>query len=167
VLTIASEANEICEKDSKKTMMPEHIVAALKVRTRTHLDSPSSRHPVTSALTYAWFIWQALGFEDFVGEVEDVLGEHKELAKVGSPLDATCAVAKAPELSHSTASPGADRTLVIHCLSLQGEKQKKARKQLGNGMSEAELLAAQEELFAASRARFDAGAAAPDAVKEE
>ena len=31
VLAIASEANEICEKDSKKTMVPEHILAALKV----------------------------------------------------------------------------------------------------------------------------------------
>lgn len=31
VLTIASEANEICDKDSKKTMVPEHILAALKV----------------------------------------------------------------------------------------------------------------------------------------
>lgn len=54
-----------------------------------------------------------------------------------------------------------------HFVASQGEKQKKAKKQLGNGMSEAELLAAQEELFAASRARFDAGAAAPDAVKDE
>lgn len=32
VLAIASEANEICEKDLKKTMLPEHILAALKVR---------------------------------------------------------------------------------------------------------------------------------------
>lgn len=32
VLTVASEANEICEKDSKKTMLPDHVVNALKVR---------------------------------------------------------------------------------------------------------------------------------------
>lgn len=31
VLTVASEANEICEKDSKKTMLPDHVVNALKV----------------------------------------------------------------------------------------------------------------------------------------
>ncbi|GJN90821.1 hypothetical protein Rhopal_003835-T1 [Rhodotorula paludigena] len=53
VLAISSEANEICEKDSKKTMLPDHIVSALK----------------------------ALGFEDFVAGVEDVLKDHKELAK--------------------------------------------------------------------------------------
>ncbi|GAA6000032.1 hypothetical protein JCM10207_006021 [Rhodosporidiobolus poonsookiae] len=53
VLTISSEANEICEKESKKTMNPDHVVSALK----------------------------ALGFEDFVEGVEDVLKEHKDLAK--------------------------------------------------------------------------------------
>ena len=30
---ISSEANEICEQESKKTIAPEHIIAALKVRT--------------------------------------------------------------------------------------------------------------------------------------
>jgi histone H3/H4 len=29
---ISSEANEICEQESKKTIAPEHIIAALKVR---------------------------------------------------------------------------------------------------------------------------------------
>jgi hypothetical protein len=28
---ISSEANEICEQDSKKTIAPEHIIGALKV----------------------------------------------------------------------------------------------------------------------------------------
>ena len=28
---ISSEANEICEKESKKTIAPEHIISALKV----------------------------------------------------------------------------------------------------------------------------------------
>jgi histone H3/H4 len=28
---IASEANEICEKEAKKTIAPEHVLAALKV----------------------------------------------------------------------------------------------------------------------------------------
>lgn len=39
---ISSEANEICEKESKKTIAPEHIISALEVRRRIHglmLDS--------------------------------------------------------------------------------------------------------------------------------
>lgn len=31
VLALSSEANEICDKESKKTLLPEHILAALKV----------------------------------------------------------------------------------------------------------------------------------------
>jgi len=50
---ISSEANEICEKESKKTIAPDHIISALK----------------------------ALGFETFVTEVEDVLKDHKQLQK--------------------------------------------------------------------------------------
>ncbi|ORY89297.1 histone-fold-containing protein [Leucosporidium creatinivorum] len=93
VLTIASEANEICDKDSKKTMVPEHILAALK----------------------------SLGFEDYVEEVESILSEHKELAK--------------------------------------GERQKKATKKTGSGLSPEELLKIQEEMFAASKAKLEAGGA--------
>lgn len=29
---VSSEANDVCEKGSKKTIAPEHVVAALKVR---------------------------------------------------------------------------------------------------------------------------------------
>ncbi|GAA5983172.1 hypothetical protein JCM10908_000183 [Rhodotorula pacifica] len=54
ILTVASEANEICEKDSKKTMSPEHIVSALK----------------------------ELGFDEFVAGVED--GERARKAKKAS-----------------------------------------------------------------------------------
>lgn len=32
ILLVSSEANEICEKDSKKTILPEHLTSALKVR---------------------------------------------------------------------------------------------------------------------------------------
>ncbi|GAA5862698.1 hypothetical protein JCM8547_003516 [Rhodosporidiobolus lusitaniae] len=53
VLTVSSEANEICDKESKKTMNPDHILAALK----------------------------ALGFEEYVEGVQSVLDDHKELAK--------------------------------------------------------------------------------------
>ncbi|KIK65487.1 hypothetical protein GYMLUDRAFT_38960 [Collybiopsis luxurians FD-317 M1] len=50
---ISSEANDICEKESKKTIAPEHIISALK----------------------------ALGFEQFTAEVEDVLKDHKQAQK--------------------------------------------------------------------------------------
>ncbi|KAM0791335.1 hypothetical protein ACM66B_005805 [Microbotryomycetes sp. NB124-2] len=93
VLTIASEANEICDKEAKKTLVPEHIIAALN----------------------------SLGFEAFVEEVQSVFSEHKELAK--------------------------------------GERQQKKKKQTGSGMTQEELLKAQEELFAASRAKMEAGTA--------
>ncbi|CEG69079.1 hypothetical protein G6F70_006263 [Rhizopus microsporus] len=50
---IASEANEICEKETKKTIAGEHVVAAL----------------------------QTLGFEEYVEEVEEVFKEHKKQQK--------------------------------------------------------------------------------------
>ncbi|KAF9076418.1 histone-fold-containing protein [Rhodocollybia butyracea] len=50
---ISSEANDICEKESKKTIAPEHIISALKT----------------------------LGFEQFTSEVEDVLKDHKQQQK--------------------------------------------------------------------------------------
>ncbi|KAI0049585.1 histone-fold-containing protein [Auriscalpium vulgare] len=50
---ISSEANEICEQDSKKTIAPEHIISALR----------------------------RLGFESFTEEVEEVLKDHKQAQK--------------------------------------------------------------------------------------
>ncbi|KAG8218407.1 TATA binding protein-associated phosphoprotein [Butyriboletus roseoflavus] len=50
---ISSEANEICEQESKKTIAPEHIIGALK----------------------------RLGFDSFTSEVEDVLKDHKQQQK--------------------------------------------------------------------------------------
>ncbi|KAF8076166.1 histone-fold-containing protein [Lyophyllum atratum] len=84
---ISSEANEICEQESKKTIAPEHIISALK----------------------------RLGFDSFTTEVEDVLKDHKQQQK---------------------------------------DRDKKVSKFEQSGMTEEELLAAQEELFAASRAKF-------------
>lgn len=52
---LASEANEICERENKKTIAGEHVVSAL----------------------------QALGFEDYVEEVDEVYKEHKKQQKVG------------------------------------------------------------------------------------
>lgn len=51
---LASEANEICERENKKTIAGEHVVSAL----------------------------QALGFEDYVEEVDEVYKEHKKQQKV-------------------------------------------------------------------------------------
>ncbi|KAF8211325.1 histone-fold-containing protein [Mycena galopus ATCC 62051] len=84
---ISSEANEICEQESKKTIAPEHIIGALK----------------------------RLGFDSFTAEVEDVLKEHKQQQK---------------------------------------DREKKISKFEQSGMTPEELLAAQEQLFAASRAKF-------------
>ncbi|KAJ6516083.1 histone-fold-containing protein [Mycena sanguinolenta] len=84
---ISSEANEICEQESKKTIAPEHIISALK----------------------------RLGFDSFTSEVEDVLKEHKQQQK---------------------------------------DREKKVSKFEQSGMTTEELLAAQEQLFAASRAKF-------------
>ncbi|KAF9124255.1 negative cofactor 2 transcription regulator complex subunit ncb2 [Mortierella sp. 14UC] len=51
---LASEANEICEKETKKTIAAEHVIAALK----------------------------ALGFDAYLPEVEVVLQDHKNQQKV-------------------------------------------------------------------------------------
>ncbi|KAG0284720.1 negative cofactor 2 transcription regulator complex subunit ncb2 [Linnemannia gamsii] len=51
---LASEANEICEKETKKTIAAEHVITALK----------------------------ALGFDAYLPEVEVVLQDHKTQQKV-------------------------------------------------------------------------------------
>ncbi|KAI9599242.1 histone-fold-containing protein [Syncephalis fuscata] len=51
---IASEANEICEKEAKKTIAPEHVLSALK----------------------------ALGFETYLNEVQEACEEHRQHQKV-------------------------------------------------------------------------------------
>lgn len=50
---LASEANELCGKQSKKTITPDHIINAL----------------------------ESLGFSSYVSEVKGVLTEHKKQAK--------------------------------------------------------------------------------------
>ncbi|KAH9951813.1 histone-fold-containing protein [Amylocystis lapponica] len=87
---ISSEANEICEQESKKTIAPEHILAALK----------------------------RLGFETFTTEVQDVLKDHKQQQK---------------------------------------DREKKVSKLEQSGLTEEELAQKQEELFAASRAKYQSG----------
>ncbi|KAI0722956.1 histone-fold-containing protein [Earliella scabrosa] len=84
---ISSEANEICEQESKKTIAPEHIISALK----------------------------RLGFESFTEEVESVLKDHKQQQK---------------------------------------DRERKVSKLESSGLTEEELLAQQEALFAQSREKF-------------
>ncbi|KAI9335317.1 histone-fold-containing protein [Obelidium mucronatum] len=50
---ISSEANEMCEKEQKKTITGEHVLAALK----------------------------SLGFEDYITEASDALEDHNKLSK--------------------------------------------------------------------------------------
>jgi len=85
---LSTEANEICEAESRKTIAPEHICGALK----------------------------RLGFEQFLPEVEEVLKDHKQQQK---------------------------------------EREKKTSKFDKMGMTDEELARKQEELFAASKARFE------------
>ena len=51
---VSSEANDVCEKDSKKTIAPEHVVKAL----------------------------QDLGFGKYTNDVQDVLNDHRQHQKV-------------------------------------------------------------------------------------
>jgi hypothetical protein len=50
---ISSESNEVCEKESKKTISGEHVIGALK----------------------------NLGFDDYVQEMQDLLKEHQQSVK--------------------------------------------------------------------------------------
>jgi histone H3/H4 len=54
---VSSEANEICEKETKKTISADHVVKALV----------------------------ELGFEDYVQEIQEIAVEHKEQQKVSLP----------------------------------------------------------------------------------
>lgn len=51
---IASEANDICDKEAKKTIAGEHVVSALR----------------------------ELGFEEYIEDVEEVYKEHRQQQKV-------------------------------------------------------------------------------------
>ena len=50
---ISSEANDICEKSSKKTISPEHVISAM----------------------------QDLGFSSYIADLEDTNKEHKDCLK--------------------------------------------------------------------------------------
>jgi len=83
-----------------------------------------------------------------------VLKDHKELAKVRS---------RSPPRSIPRRL---SLTLSLALSCSQGERAKKAKRAAGNGMSPEEALALQEQLFAASRAKLEAGAAPGEAPAE-
>jgi histone H3/H4 len=90
ITLISSEANEIAEKEAKKTIAAEHVVKALT----------------------------DLQFHDYVGEIQGVAAEHKEQQKT---------------------------------------RERKSNKLDNSGLTEQELLAAQQELFAAASKSFQPG----------
>src|SRR5271169_2589984 len=55
---VSSEANEICERETKKTISADHVVKALV----------------------------ELGFEDYVQEIQEIAVEHKEQQKVSNSV---------------------------------------------------------------------------------
>ncbi|KAJ2964304.1 hypothetical protein NQZ79_g831 [Umbelopsis isabellina] len=110
---IASEANEICEKETKKTIAGEHVIASL----------------------------QALGFEDYVEEVDEVYKEHKKQQKVGYILSNIIQ-------RHRIRSDD--------ILFLRQDRDKRSTRLENSGISEEELLRQQELLFEKSRLKFEA-----------
>ncbi|KAG8777207.1 negative cofactor 2 transcription regulator complex subunit ncb2 [Serendipita sp. 411] len=92
---VSSESNEVCEKESRKTISPDHVLTALK----------------------------ALGFEKYIPELEEVLKDHKQIVK--------------------------------------SDRDRKAAKMQDNDMTEEELVAMQQSLFAQSVARLNNGEPAP------
>ncbi|KAI9851264.1 MAG: hypothetical protein M1838_004098 [Thelocarpon superellum] len=88
ITLISSEANDIAEKEAKKTIACEHVTRAL----------------------------EDLGFHEYIEEVLEVASEHKEQQKT---------------------------------------REKKQSKLEQSGLSEAELLRQQEELFAGARVKYE------------
>ncbi|KAI5285868.1 negative cofactor 2 transcription regulator complex subunit ncb2 [Ascosphaera aggregata] len=95
ITLISSEANDISEKEAKKTIACEHIEKALT----------------------------DLGFADYVNSVLAVVEEHREALKVGL-----------------------------------SSRERKVNKMEQSGLSEEELLAQQQELFASASSKYHAGA---------
>jgi len=89
---LSSEANDVCEKGSKKTIAPEHVVTALKV----------SMFVTPLSWSDADILHQDLGFEAYTTEVEDVLKEHKVQQKVS--LCVFCSMSHSAETRLRTAS---------------------------------------------------------------
>lgn len=75
---ISSQANEICDKESRKTISPEHIITALEVSPQVAiflLQDFFLTRVTTSSL-------QQLEFNHFIPEIKEVFEEHRTQAKV-------------------------------------------------------------------------------------
>ena len=68
---VTSEANEICEKGSKKTIAAEHIIEALQVR-----------QLINAYLGIELIITKSLEFKDYVEQLEEVGKDFKQTARV-------------------------------------------------------------------------------------
>ena len=107
ITLISSEANEIAEKDAKKTIACEHVKAAL----------------------------EELDFGDYVPAILDVAQDYKKQQQVCA-LPNFC-------LRENTDAPQ--------------NREKKQTKIEQSGMTEEELIKAQEELFKSATNKFNAG----------
>jgi hypothetical protein len=106
ITLISSEANEIAEKDAKKTIACEHVKAAL----------------------------EELDFGDYVPAILDVAQDYKKQQQVCS-------------LHQGFMRP---------CTNVQQNREKKQTKIEQSGMTEEELIRAQEELFKSATNKFNA-----------
>ena len=106
ITLISSEANEIAEKDAKKTIACEHVKAAL----------------------------EELGFGDYVPAILEVAQDYKKQQQVCLPA---LVMAACPAYT-------------------QQNREKKQTKIEQSGMTEEELIRAQEELFKSATNKFNA-----------
>lgn len=86
---VSSQANEICDKESKKTISPEHIITALEVRSLTlYLIEQADllAHPRVLPLELESTMQQQLEFNHFIPEIKEVFEEHRTQAKVSHYL---------------------------------------------------------------------------------
>jgi histone H3/H4 len=107
ITLISSEANEIAEKDAKKTIACEHVKAAL----------------------------EELDFGDYVPAILDVAQDYKKQQQVCVTV---CLATRPPT-------------------DAQQNREKKQTKIEQSGMTEEELIRAQEELFKSATNKFNAG----------
>lgn len=108
ITLISSEANEIAEKDAKKTIACEHVKAAL----------------------------EELDFGDYVPAILDVAQDYKKQQQV-----------RARQIHTYTCLVGAN---------VGQNREKKQTKIEQSGMTEEQLIAAQEELFKNATSKFNA-----------
>jgi hypothetical protein len=74
VQLIASEANEVCDKEGRKTIGAEHVIASLKACLRSNIISWPRADAIGCLACHA----QNLGFEHYIEEARSVLEDHLE-----------------------------------------------------------------------------------------